>query len=139
MQQFQGNSVNDADCSVLRELSLQRLSHTARIILALANDMSLERLVALADQVVECALPGVSSDISPSAGRDVAISRLECRVEKLVGTVKALQLTHHKNGYRVIAPGIGRLHAVVADQPQKYRPPRNTVFSRTTGKWAAPL
>lgn len=95
MQQFLGNSVSDAECSVLRELSLRRLSHTVRMILALANDMSLERLVALADQVVECALPGVSSDISPSAGRDVAISRLECRVEKLVGTVKALQLTHH--------------------------------------------
>lgn len=80
MQLFLGDSVTDADFSILRERLLQRLPHTARMILAPANDKALECFAALADQVAECALPGVSSAISSSEECGIAIARLESRL-----------------------------------------------------------
>lgn len=91
MQQLLQNSTSDTDCSILQELFLQRLPHTVRMILAAADDMPLVRLAALADKVMECTLPGVSSVSSPSAERDTAIARVESRLDKLVDVVAALQ------------------------------------------------
>lgn len=71
LQQLLGDSPTTFDPSLLRELFLQRLPATVRMVLAPTTNITIEALAQLADRVVEVASPAISTVATDS----LAVSR----------------------------------------------------------------
>ena len=79
MQQLLGDSAGpEPDSSFLRELFLQRLPGSVRMVLAsTGNAMSLEALAQMADKIVEVATPTISAINAPHISSEVDQLRKE--------------------------------------------------------------
>ncbi|XP_064482830.1 uncharacterized protein LOC135395664 [Ornithodoros turicata] len=64
MQQLLGDRASALDDSILRELFLQRLPNTVRMILTTSTAVSLEALAEMADKIMDIAPPAISA-VSP--------------------------------------------------------------------------
>ncbi|XP_049519403.1 uncharacterized protein LOC125943898 [Dermacentor silvarum] len=88
---------------LLRELFLQRLPQSTRMILAGSDDVALERLAQLADRIADCTerskMPIAAAGMSEHADR---LGRLEDRVDRLTAAVENLALSnkHRPARYR---------------------------------------
>lgn len=67
MQQLLGDRASAVDESILRELFLQRLPNTVRMILTTSSTVSLEALAEMADKIMDIAPPAISAVSAPSA------------------------------------------------------------------------
>ena len=76
--------------SLLRALFLQWLPSTVQMILASANEMSIDKLGEMADRILDLATPIVSA-VSAFTGED-AIRKLICK--KVNTTLQAQQRSH---------------------------------------------
>ncbi|XP_037520807.1 uncharacterized protein LOC119397453 [Rhipicephalus sanguineus] len=86
---------------LLRELFLQRLPQSTRMILAGSDDMALEHLAQLADRITDCTepskMPIAAAGMSEHAGR---LGRLEERVDRLAAAVENLALSNKQRPAR---------------------------------------
>lgn len=88
MQQLVGDTPGLADGALLRELFLQRLPATVRMVLASADSStSLQDLAQMADKIVEVAVPSVSAFHTPST---TELDDLRSEVATLRSTLKSL-------------------------------------------------
>ncbi|XP_037508688.1 uncharacterized protein LOC119385287 [Rhipicephalus sanguineus] len=107
---------------LLRELFLQRLPQSTRMILAGSDDVALERLAQLADRITDCTEPSkmsvAAAGISEHASR---LGRLEDRVDRLAAAVENLALSNkhrpaqHRSSSRARSPQ-HRGHSSEAEQ-----------------------
>ncbi|XP_075526590.1 uncharacterized protein LOC142558328 [Dermacentor variabilis] len=74
--------------ALLRELFFRRLSQPIRLVLAVAADVTRNRLAVLANQVHEATSPSVTAVLPPT---DPAIWRLEARIDELAASLTALR------------------------------------------------
>ena len=99
MQQLLGNRPGITDGSFFRELFLQRLPTNVRMVLASTNDsVPLDKLVQLADKIVEVAAPLIVSAIhGQSASYDDELDKLRSKVAGLKKLIKSLpsQCSNH--------------------------------------------
>ncbi|KAG0419489.1 hypothetical protein HPB47_004068 [Ixodes persulcatus] len=86
MRQLLGEQASDVNNSILRELLLQRLPQGIRMVLAPANDTSLDRLAEMADRVAEYAVPMVAEFTEPQSST-TATQELQAKVDQLTATV----------------------------------------------------
>ena len=146
MQQLLGDKADSTEKSFLRELFLQRLPATVRMVLAsTAETVKLDELALLADRIIEVAVP------APSVG-SVEASRLSDEVSQLRSEVadlrKLLQSNPRANQRRRSqsrgrsaspaaprAPDLCWYHYRFGDNAQKCRPP----CSRSGNTPASPL
>ncbi|KAH6924306.1 hypothetical protein HPB50_014854 [Hyalomma asiaticum] len=91
MRQLLGDSMQESESPLLRELFLQRLPQNLLPVLAAAGDMPLEKLAELADRIAEYSRtdPTVAAAAAMTPDTDARHSRLE---EKK----KIEQLCHHR-------------------------------------------
>ncbi|KAG0434319.1 hypothetical protein HPB47_019193, partial [Ixodes persulcatus] len=105
MHQLLGEQAFDVSNSILRELFLQRLPQGVRMVLAPANDMSLDRFAEMADRVVEYALPTVAALTEPQSST-TAIQELQAKVDQLTVTpFPTEQLTFRSSAIAVTNSG----------------------------------
>ncbi|XP_077491696.1 uncharacterized protein LOC144102265 [Amblyomma americanum] len=102
MRKLLGQSNVDSNGAVLRELFLQRLPQSIRLVLAAVGDVTLDRLAELADRMHDEASP---SDFPRGAVAAIcampqtsAMSQLEARIDQLAASVDALRTS--SNGQR---------------------------------------
>lgn len=89
MQQLVGNTPGLADGALLRELFLQRLPATVRMVLASAgSSTSLQDLAQMADRIVEVAVPSVSAFQTPSPTH-TELDDLRSEIAALKSTLKS--------------------------------------------------
>ena len=89
MQQLLGNKAVSTDNSFLHRLFLQRMPSNIHVVLAsTADSVSLEELAALADKVMDVAIPSIAVVSTPQATTDVEQLRVE--VTRLKDTVTSL-------------------------------------------------
>ena len=103
MQQLLGDKTATFDKTFFRELLLQRLPPTVRMVLASTPDStSLDELVQLADKVVEAIAPSVAA-VNPPDDLSSQLQRLQSVVNSLKSLVQSLpQTTHQSRGHRRI-------------------------------------
>ena len=90
MRQLLGNSVTDADRPLLRELFLQRLPPTVRMVLASnAADTSLEDIAQLADRIMDVAPPTVAA-LTPTCSAQDEVKALRTEIDQLKELVTSL-------------------------------------------------
>ena len=90
MQQLLGDKASSTDSTFVRELFLQRLPATVRMVLASTPDTtSLEDLAQLADKIVEVAIPSLAAVHTPSP-RSTEVEQLRAEVLRLQEMVKSL-------------------------------------------------
>ena len=94
MQQLLGDSAGpETDSSFLRELFLQRLPGSVRMVLAsTGNAMSLEALAQMADKIVEVATPMISAINAPIFHRKWTSYRRKLHTSERLSP----PLTHHR-------------------------------------------
>nr|XP_037287194.1 uncharacterized protein LOC119180158 [Rhipicephalus microplus] len=94
---------------LLRELFLQRLPQSTRMILAGSDDVTLERLAQVADRITDCTEPPKMSIVAtgrPEHGDQ--LGRLEDRVDRLAAAVKNLALSNKHRPARRRSPSRAR-------------------------------
>ncbi|XP_037501266.1 uncharacterized protein LOC119375145 [Rhipicephalus sanguineus] len=106
----------------LREMFLQRLPQSTRMILACSDDVALERLAQLANRITDCTepskIPIAAAGMSEHASR---LGRLEDRVDRLAAAVENLALSkkhrpaRHRSSSRARSPQ-HRGHSSEAEQ-----------------------
>ncbi|KAH9361798.1 hypothetical protein HPB48_003793 [Haemaphysalis longicornis] len=89
MRQLVGASNVDTNGALLKELFLQRLPQSTRIVLAAAGNLTLDRAAELADKVHDATSP--SAAILDSTAESSAVSRLETRIDQLAASIEALR------------------------------------------------
>lgn len=89
MRQLLGASNVDSNGALLKELFLQRLPQSTRIVLAAAGDLTLDRAAELADRVHDATSPSVATLASTTESS--AVSRLETRIDQLAASIEALR------------------------------------------------
>lgn len=89
MRQLVGASNVDSNGALLKELFLQRLPQSTRIVLAAAGDLTLDRAAELADRVHDATFPSVAT--LASTADSSAVSRLETRIDQLAASIEALR------------------------------------------------
>lgn len=87
MQHLLGDRLSTVDEAFLRELFLQRLPNSVRMILASAGDVQLSRIAEMADNIMEVCAPSLSA-LSQPHNSDIADLRAE--VSRLTGLVETL-------------------------------------------------
>ncbi|XP_064479203.1 uncharacterized protein LOC135392419 [Ornithodoros turicata] len=88
MQQLLGDRASSLDESILRELFLQRLPNTVRMILTTSSSVSLEALAEMADKMMDIAPPTVCAiSPQPSAPSPSDFQELRDEVSRLSGLV----------------------------------------------------
>ena len=92
MQQLLGDKKPDK--SFLRELFLQRLPANVRMVLASTGDSSLDELANLADNIMEVAVPAISSVQTPHPHLTDQLSQLREEVSSLKQMVQSISRTH---------------------------------------------
>lgn len=91
MQQLVGNTPGLADGALLRELFLQRLPATVRMVLASADSSTpLTELAQMADKIVEVAVPSIAAFQTPSYPNPTELEDLRSELASLKSTVKTL-------------------------------------------------
>lgn len=96
MRQLLGDcSAEEANSSLLREMFLQRLPQNLLMVLAAADDMSLDRLAELADRVAAYTTPSLGHIAATSSGHDTpaSTSRLEERLGRIETALAALSIS----------------------------------------------
>ncbi|KAH6927995.1 hypothetical protein HPB50_010351 [Hyalomma asiaticum] len=117
MRQLLRSSDVDSNGALFRELFLQRLPQSTRLVLAAAGDLTLDRLAQLADRVHDATsamVAGLSSTPESSV-----MSRLASRIDQLAASIDALRTSPHdhrgvstRQGHRASSPSIP-VHAVL--------------------------
>ena len=91
MQQLLGEKVTTTDDSFIKELFMQRLPTNVRMVLAAASDKTpLEELAALADKIMEVAIPSIATVATPSHATSEA-DNLRAENASLRKQISALQ------------------------------------------------
>ncbi|CAN7944983.1 unnamed protein product, partial [Ixodes pacificus] len=100
MRQLLGDQNQDLNNHLLRELFLQRLPQNMVLVLAAAEDISLDKLAELADRVADYSRsPSISTVTpqSPTTTEDSRFSRIEDRIDALSRQLATLApLTRHR-------------------------------------------
>lgn len=90
MRQLLGSHNHDGHDAILRELFLQKLPEGMRMILAAADDMSLDRLAILADRTADYSAPAVRAVTTPaSQSWETAAAKIESKIEQLAAAIAA--------------------------------------------------
>ncbi|KAH9378987.1 hypothetical protein HPB48_013570 [Haemaphysalis longicornis] len=89
MRQLVCASNVDSNGALLKELFVQRLPQSTRIVLATAEDLTLDRAAELTDRVHDATSPSVAT--LPSTAESSPVSRLEARIDQLAASVEALR------------------------------------------------
>ena len=93
MQQLLGDKASSTDSTFVRELFLQRLPATIRMVLASTPDTtSLEDLAQLADKIVEVAIPSLAAVHTPSP-RSTEVEQLRAEPLKAFILTKLLYIS----------------------------------------------
>ncbi|XP_075744383.1 uncharacterized protein LOC142803170 [Rhipicephalus microplus] len=107
---------------LLRELFLQRLQQSTRMILAGSDDVTLERLAQLADHITDCTEPPRMSIAATERPEHADwLGHLEDRVDQLAAEVENLALSNkhrparHRSPSRARSP-LHRVHSSEAEQ-----------------------
>ena len=91
MQQLLGDRAAETNSSFLRELFLQRLPSSVRMVLAsTADTMDLSTLADMADKVIEVATPSVASISASHQPDPAAFAQLQQEVSRLTDLVASL-------------------------------------------------
>lgn len=93
MRQLLRSSNVDSNGALFRELFLQRLPQSTRLVLASAGDLTLDRLAQLADRVHDVTSATVAA--LSSTPESSVVSRLESRIDQLAASIDALRASHH--------------------------------------------
>lgn len=93
MRQLLGDSMQESESPLLRELFLQRLPQNLLPVLAAAGDMPLEKLAELADRIAEYSRTGptVAAAAAMTPDTEARHSRLEEKIEQLSATIAAMR------------------------------------------------
>ena len=110
MHQLLGDNVAAADRPLLRELFLQRLPSTVRMVLAssAAASKSLEELAQQADRIIEVAPPTMAA-ITPSTSTQEEVQALRTEVSRLQELVSSLA-SRQPSRLRSPSPHVQLLH-----------------------------
>ena len=103
MQQLMGDSApaNPSDNSLLRELFLQRLPSNVRMVLASTGEnLSIDNLAAMADKIMEVAVPTVSSVTTPPPPPNPEVAQLREEVAELRRLINSLQVSQPPTAQR---------------------------------------
>lgn len=92
MRQLLGTSNVDSNGALLRELFLQRLPQSTRLVLAATEDLTLDRLAQLADRVHDATSSVATLSSTPPSS---IIARLESRIDQLADSIDALRTSSH--------------------------------------------
>ncbi|KAH6931285.1 hypothetical protein HPB50_023484 [Hyalomma asiaticum] len=93
MRQLLRSSDVDSNGALFRELFLQRLPQSTRLVLAAAGDLTLDRLAQLADRVHDATSATVAA--LSSTPESSVVSRLESRIDQLAASIDALRTSPH--------------------------------------------
>ncbi|KAH6948605.1 hypothetical protein HPB50_025226 [Hyalomma asiaticum] len=113
MRQLLRSSDVDSNGALFRELFLQRLPQSTRLVLAAAGDLTLNRLAQLADRVHDATSATVAA--LSSTPESSVVSRLESRIDQLAASIDALRTSPHdhrgvstRQGHRASSPSSPR-------------------------------
>ncbi|KAH6930803.1 hypothetical protein HPB50_019631 [Hyalomma asiaticum] len=113
MRQLLRSSDVDSNGALFRELFLQRLPQSTRLVLAAAGDLTLDRLAQLADRVHDATSATVAA--LSSTPESSVVSRLESRIDPLAASIDALRTSPHdhrgvstRQGHRASSPSSPR-------------------------------
>ncbi|XP_064470019.1 uncharacterized protein LOC135384762 [Ornithodoros turicata] len=115
MQQLFGDRASAVDESILRELFLQRLQNTVRMILTTSSTVSLEALAEMADKIMDIAPPPISvvssssTPVTPTLADFQALRDEVAPFTTMIST--SLHLSHRRRSPRPRSPrraGCGR-------------------------------
>ncbi|KAH6947240.1 hypothetical protein HPB50_017768 [Hyalomma asiaticum] len=113
MRQLLRSSDVDSKGALFRELFLQRLPQSTRLVLAAAGDLTLDRLAQLADRAHDATSATVAALLSTPESS--VVSRLESRIDQLTASIDALRTSPHdhrgvstRQGHRASSPSSPR-------------------------------
>ncbi|KAH6946128.1 hypothetical protein HPB50_011766 [Hyalomma asiaticum] len=104
MQQLLRSSDVDSNGKLFRELFLQRLPQSTRLVLAAAGEFTLDRLTQLANRVHNASSALVTT--LSSTPESSVVSRLESWIDQLATSIDALWTSPHdqRQGHRAFSP-----------------------------------
>ncbi|XP_064463463.1 uncharacterized protein LOC135374431 [Ornithodoros turicata] len=108
MQQLLGDRAAAVDESILRELFLQRLPNTVRMILTTSSTVSLDALAEMADKIMDIAPPDISvvpsssAPVTPTLADFQALRDEVARLTTMIST--SLHLSHRPRSPRPRSP-----------------------------------
>ncbi|KAH6934188.1 hypothetical protein HPB50_021490 [Hyalomma asiaticum] len=93
MRQLLRSSDIDSNGTLFRELFLQRLPPSTRLVLAAAGELTLDRLAQLANRVHDATSATVTA-LSPTPKSSI-VSRLQSRIDQITASINALRTSPH--------------------------------------------
>ncbi|KAH6944128.1 hypothetical protein HPB50_001944 [Hyalomma asiaticum] len=118
MRQLLRSSDVNSNEALFRELFLQRLPQSTRLVLAAAGELTLDRVAQLADRVHDATSARVTA--LSSTPESSVVSRLESRIDQLAASIDALRTSPHDR--RGVSTRQGRHQASSPSGPRSRSP-----------------